>query len=73
MQAQIAQLAGGPIDPVAGDLSLSVAPVLAWGAYLWDRDAPRSFFGDKGIHPTNEGAAAAAAKLFAHFSQESWF
>ena len=33
--AQINQLRTGVIDPVAGDLSYTAAPWVAWGAYTW--------------------------------------
>lgn len=51
IQAQVNQLAGGGIDPVAGDLSLSVAPLLLWGPYLWSQ----------GTTPNGEGMSWAAS------------
>ncbi len=35
INAQINQLASGMADPLAGDLSYSAAPWLAWGPYFW--------------------------------------
>lgn len=43
IQAQVTQIATGVIDPVAGDLSYSVAPWLGWGPYTWaSGDIPRA-------------------------------
>jgi hypothetical protein len=35
IQAQINQVRGGKPDPIAGDLSYSSAPWIAWGLYTW--------------------------------------
>lgn len=43
IQAQINQIRTGTIDPVAGNLSYSVAPWIAWAAYFWANGTnPRS-------------------------------
>lgn len=53
--SQVDQLQGLPLDPaqaLAGDLSLGMAPWVAWGPYLWDQTWPASFFLPDGTHPT---------------------
>ena len=74
IQAQLDQVAGGGIDPLAGDLDPGgVAPWLSWGPYLWsDGFAPRSSDGyywtctdleADGTHPSTSGRLKVANSL----------
>ena len=73
IEAQIEQMAGGPVDPIAGNLNYnSVAPWIAWGPYLWaDGLAPRSDgliwecanLQDDGTHPSTSGESKVGGML----------
>ena len=73
IEAQIDQVAGGGIDPIAGDLDFdSAAPWLAWGSYPWaDGTIPRSDglvwncgdFQSDGTHPAQPGEEKVADLL----------
>ena len=77
IESQIKQLAGSPADARSGDLSLQVAPWLAWGPYLWSRDqahprsdgfywAPQDFQSD-GTHPAQSGEQKVGKQLLDFF------
>jgi hypothetical protein len=87
IESQSNQLDRGAIDPRSGDLSLQVAPWLAWGPYLWARDSasPRSDglfwvfadFQSDGTHPSQSGEQK-VGKLLLDFFKTSpqsrcWF
>jgi len=82
VEAQIRQMAGGGIDPIAGDLDYNAAaPWMAWGAYLWaDGLKPRSDgliwrcedLRDDGTHPSPSGVEK-VGRLLLDFMLESPF
>jgi hypothetical protein len=85
--AQINQLSSGKItDTVAGDLSYTVAPWVAWGPYLWAAGTtPRSDglvwlttdFTTDGTHPSTAGITKVAGLLMSFFKSspltKCWF
>jgi hypothetical protein len=87
IEAQIDQLDGGAVDARSGDLSLQVAPWLAWAAYLWSRDQslPRSDgfywtasdFQADGTHPSRSGEEKVGRLLLEFFKSSAhtrcWF
>ena len=89
IEAQINQMNGGGVDPLAGDLSYAaggVAPLLAWGPYLWANGAtPRSDgltwvpsdFASDGTHPSTQGRRKVAEHLMRYFINsphtQDWF
>jgi hypothetical protein len=88
IEAQINQMTGGGIDPIAGDLNYSggAAPWIAWGPYLWaDGLNPRSDgltwqrsdFAADGTHPAESGRAKVGGLLLDHFTTspfiQPWF
>jgi hypothetical protein len=89
IQAQINQIRGQGVDPVAGDLNYNnaTAPWIAWGAYLWaDGATPRSdglvWIKDTDYqtkdyqHPDNAGIDKVDGLLFSFFTGSAytpWF
>lgn len=86
ISAQINQLRGGGVDPIAGDLGYGKAPWLAWGPYLWaSGTTPRSdgltwvrtdVRTSDGTHPSTAGEKK-VGKLLLNFMKSSphtaWF
>ena len=80
VQAQVNQMSGGGIDPLAGDMSYGAggpAPWVAWGPYLWaDGANPRGTdgltwlpgdFAADGTHPSVSGRTKVGRLLMRHF------
>lgn len=88
IEAQINQMNGGGIDPIAGNLNYldGTAPWLAWGPYMWaDGLNPRSDgltwepgnFNNDGTHPSETGREKVGVQLLNFFlsdpHSQSWF
>ncbi len=88
IRAQIDQMAGGSVDPLAGDLSYEsgIAPWLAWGPYLWaDGATPRkdelvwlpADLSSDGTHPSSSGQRKVGSLLLTFLLQSPfsrvWF
>ncbi len=87
IEAQINQMSGGGIDPIAGNLAPGASvPWLAWGDYLWaDGLSPRSDgltwacddFDTDGTHPSQSGEQKVGTALLGFFLQSPftkvWF
>jgi hypothetical protein len=76
IEAQIAQMTGAEVDPIAGDLHYDDTPWLGWGPYLWANGTnPRSdglvwpcanFLND-GVHPAASGVRKVGTALLDFF------
>jgi len=87
IEAQINQMNGGGIDPLAGDLNANAAaPWVAWGPYTWaDGTNPRSDglvwlqsdLQSDGTHPSQAGQTKVGRLLMRHFINsplaQDWF
>jgi hypothetical protein len=77
VQAQINQINNGVINPVAGDLSYSTAPWIAWGPYFWGSGTtPRSdglvwnktdVTASDGVHPVSSGVKKVSDLMIAWY------
>ena len=77
IESQTKQLDNGTVDPRSGDLSLAVAPWLAWGPYLWARDWVSADFQSDGTHPSQSGEQKVGTLLLDFFKtspqSRCWF
>ena len=76
IEAQIEQAASGVVDPIAGTLSLTTAPWVAWGPYLWAAGTAarsdglvweRGDFQNDGTHPSRAGEQKVGTLLLNFF------